>query len=60
MDTQHMMDNAATASQARQLLNPITRGAVLRSFAQFLEQWGDDQPIGLALEELRRDPEFND
>ena len=36
MNTQHMLDNAATASQAKQLLEPTTRGAILRSIAQWI------------------------
>lgn len=36
-DTQKMLDNAATASQARQLLEPVTRGAILRSIVQWIK-----------------------
>ena len=38
MDPDHMLDNAATASQHLPLIDdPVVRGAVLRSVVQYLE-----------------------
>lgn len=61
MNPQQMLDNAATASQARALLEPTTRGAVLRSVAQWIEKNEDYDPHfhGFLVEELKEDPEFN-
>lgn len=55
-----MLDNAATASQTVQLHEPVTRGAVLRSVAQWikLRPGYNLQHHGDLIEELRADPEF--
>ena len=37
MTPQKMLDNAATASQSAHLLEPTTRGAVLRAVHQWIE-----------------------
>ena len=63
MNTQHMLDNAATASQSRDLVEPETRGAILRSVAQWLLQKRVDQPAHRELieelaEELSDDAEY--
>lgn len=64
MNTQEMLDNAATASQASQLFEPTTRGAVLRSLAQWLrdqkvDQTAHEELIEVLIEELETDLEFN-
>ncbi len=59
MDTQHMLDNAATASQARQLLEPVTRGAVLRSMVQWINAQRCTDTTGDLVDALEQDPEYN-
>lgn len=41
---ERMLSNAATASQANQLLEPSTRGAILRSIGQWLNHNQDKTP----------------
>lgn len=57
-----MLDNAATASQARQLLEPVTRGAVLRSVVQWLEAQRDFDPhyCGWIVDEMKADPNYEE
>lgn len=55
--TQRMLDNAATAAQSGELLEPATRGAVLRSLYQLLEHFKTVEDARAA---LARDPEFNE
>lgn len=59
--TQQMLDNAATASQERGLLEPTTRGAVLRSMVQWItaQPEYDDFFHALLIERLEADEEFN-
>jgi hypothetical protein len=57
-DSQRMLDNAASASQARQLLEPATRGAVLRSVGQWLNHNGDLSGPEL-LDLIKEDPEYD-
>lgn len=61
MSVQRLLDNAATASQNRSLLDPVTRGAVLRSVAQWISEHDkyDDFYQGFLVEELETDPEYN-
>ena len=43
MTVQHMLDNAATASQHKPLIDdPMIQGAVLRSIAQWLNSNGEN------------------
>jgi hypothetical protein len=55
-----MLDNAATASQANQLLEPTTRGAVLRAVAHWikLREGYDPHYHDDLIDDLRDDPEF--
>lgn len=56
---EHMMDNAATASQHLPLLDdPVVRGAVLRSVAQYIELNWHCTSQNL-LDALREHPDFN-
>ncbi len=58
-DTQRMLDNAATASQVHQLHEPVTRGAILRSVAQWIQlRPGFNSDHVELIEELQADPEF--
>ena len=59
MDVEEMLQNAGTASQNRALLDdPVTRGAILRSIAKWLEfQFGDVHPSSL-IEELEKHADF--
>ena len=60
MDTQQMLDNAAGASQLHELLDPVARGAILRSMVQWLEQlplYDSFYHDGI-VELLQADPEF--
>lgn len=60
-----MLDHMATVAQARELLEPIVRGCVLRSVAQWLISKQEDQPLGNSellselIAELMADPEFS-
>ena len=61
-EVQKMLDNAATASQDRGLLEPVTRGAVLRSIAQWIAQSDHFEPAthGWIISELSQDPHYFD
>jgi len=61
MGTQRLLDNAATASQSKQLLEPHTRGAVLRSIVQWIESRITYIPFchDDLLDELRADPDYD-
>lgn len=59
MDVDHMLGNAATASQNATLIDcKVTRGAILRSIAQWLETVEGD--IDLALFQLRKHEDFSE
>ena len=58
MDLNHMLDNMATASQSRDLLEPSTRGAVLRSIDQWLISHGFNDAF-ILIEELRHHPDYS-
>lgn len=46
MNIDHMFDNAATASQNKSLIDdPITRGAILRSFVQWIDRNNDGDDV---------------
>ena len=58
IDPAHMLDNAATASQCREILDsPSTRGAILRSFAQWLNHNVVD--AGPIMDRLKEDLDYD-
>lgn len=58
MTPSEMLENAATASQNKSLLDdPVTRGAILRAFHQWIVA-NDEGDVDFLKFSLTRDPDF--
>ena len=58
MNVQHMLDNAATASQHLPIVdNPVVTGAILRSFTQWLNA-NSEKTIGELMMEILEHPSY--
>ena len=58
IDTVEMLDNAACASQCKAILDePSTRGAILRSFAQWINHNVID--AGPIMDRLKENPDYD-
>jgi hypothetical protein len=58
-NSQDMLDNMAGASQSGALLEPTTRGAVLRCVRQWLSSYPDNITKRQLMDDLNQDPQVN-
>lgn len=60
VDLSKALDNAATASQSRDLLEPTTRGAVLRAIHQWIRTHDvfSEEQVGHLLNDLENHGDF--